>query len=603
MKKVFLFVAISLGCVLNAVSATADYARLAKWVQQGQYAEALPGLEAYTQKRWRSGEQERGVVLYLESCLHLGKTAEIERVAPLFLDYHTKSIYRDRVETVLAMVEITSGEVFNGMDRLRSVFAFSQNPVVKARARQAVQQVLKAHLLTSDELLGLLEKSFQDYEMTEAVQMELASEFERQERFKAARYWYYRVEFGGGVLAASAAEKRAELNDRGAGVPVVLVLASLSGDFSEFGMSMVQGVLLAQREFQNQKAFSLRIVDDRADASVALQRTKEVLRQDSVIGVIGPVMSAPASAVAAWMGVAAPGIPMITPTATDDGIARMGSNIFQVNISTARLARAIADYAMACLGINEFGIMAPNNDYGSIMTQEFTQLVENRGGRVLAVQTYQEGRPDYKSEFNLLRDRKFNLDLKRRNMARGNSNLTAMASKEKKSWMEDSIVVYPGLFIPSSDPSDAGLMAGQAAFYKLGGRLLGSSGWYGRDLLVNGKRQVEQSYFSVPFAESTDSPDYQRFVKQFKESWQKEPSPDKVSGLSYDATRILLTAWNQVEGSSLADWITAKQTFPGVYGQVRFRNGANQNTHILSVENTKFSNKTQCAESDHKTKK
>jgi hypothetical protein len=45
-------------------------------------------------------------------------------------------------------------------------------------------------------------------------------------------------------------------------------------------------------------------------------------------------------------------------------------------------------------------------------------------------------------------------------------------------------------------------MAGQIAFHKLSGTLLGTSGWYGRNLLIQGKRLVEGSYFSVSIGES-----------------------------------------------------------------------------------------------------
>lgn len=581
--------------VTEAAPESAGYAKLAKLVQDGKYSEALPGLESYMKSRWQAGEQERGVVLYIESCLQLHKNAEARKAAGAFLDFYAKSAYRDRVETALAMLDITSGNAFNGAELLRRVLAYSENPQAKLRARESLQQVLDAHLLSSDEMQSLLEKGLSDSDATLAVQMELGGECKRAKRFKAARYWYDKVAQSGGAKAAEALRLKNELEDKGAGTPVVLVLASLSGEYAEFGTAMVRGVLLAQEEFKGAKAFELRIVDDRADAGVALVRTKEAMLQDSIVGVVGPVMSAPASAVAAWMGVAYAHIPLLTPTATDDGIARMGPNIFQVNISTARLARAIAEYSMECLGISEFAIMAPNNDYGSSMTQEFSRMVENRGGRILAVQTFVEGRPDYKTEFSMLRDRKFNLDTKRRNMARGSDNLQAISGKEKKAWMEDSIVTYPGLFMPSSDPNDAGLMAGQAAFYKLGGRLLGSSGWYGRDLLASGKRQVENSFFSVAFAENTEAGEYTRFAKKFKEKWQSEPGKDKVSGLSYDATRILLSTWTQGDGTNLPKLIYEKSTFPGVYGEVRFRSsGANQNTHILAVEGGKFVNKDKC---------
>lgn len=594
MTRKFLFVLAMAALHQSVMAANADYGQLSKLVQDGKYAEALPGLETYVKSRWEQGTQEKAVVLYVETCMRLRKHSEARKAAQLFLDFFPQSVYRDRVETAFGMLEVLSGNAFNGAELLRRVQAYSDNPVAIQRSRETLANVFDAHLLGSDELASLLEKGFEDAQTRQAAFYELGNECRRDKRFKAARYWYEKAGALEGPLVVKAQTAAQELASEGSGKPIVLVLAPLTGDYADFGKAMLQGVLLAQDEFQGKGDYTLRVVDDRADASVALQRTKEALAQDSVIGVVGPIMSAPASAVAAWMGVAAPNVPMLTPTATDDGIAKMGSNIFQVNMSTARLARAIADYAMECLGIMEFGIMAPNTDYGTIMTQEFSRRVENRGGRILATQTFEEGRPDYKAEFNKLRDRKFNLDIKRRNMEKGNENLTAISAKERKMWQEENVVVFPGLFMPSSDPADAGLMAGQAAFYKLGGRLLGSSGWYGRDLIGNGKRLVEGAYFSVPFTDAGDNSDYQKFAKKFKDKWQAEPGKDKVSGLSYDAARILLGSWTQGSGDKLADRISTKSVFTGVYGDIKFRNGANYNTHVLSVENAQFVNRDQC---------
>jgi len=94
-----------------------------------------------------------------------------------------------------------------------------------------------------------------------------------------------------------------------------------------------------------------------------------------------------------------PYIPVITPTATDDGIAQMRKNIFQLDVSSARLAYTIAYYAMNCLKISEFAIMAPLCDYGSLMADEFPRVVQRRGGTILVTQNYAEGLPDYQNEF------------------------------------------------------------------------------------------------------------------------------------------------------------------------------------------------------------
>ena len=79
---------------------------------------------------------------------------------------------------------------------------------------------------------------------------------------------------------------------------------------------------------------------------------------------------------------------------------KLGPNIFQVNITMDILAQTIADFAIKCLDIREFGIMSPLGDFGTSMSENFTRAVERRGGEVVAFRNYEEGRPDYKTEFN-----------------------------------------------------------------------------------------------------------------------------------------------------------------------------------------------------------
>jgi len=338
----------------------------------------------------------------------------------------------------------------------------------------------------------------------------------------------------------------------------------------------------------------IQIANDRADPATALARVKQALYQDSIIAVIGPLLSASAATVAAWMSEKYPYIPVITPTATDDGIAEMGKNIFQLNVSSARLAYTIADYAMNCLKISEFAIMAPLGDYGSLMADEFQRVVERKGGTIIMTQNYAEGLPDYQNEFKLLRDRKLKLDTRRMNMSKGVNNVSLLPKRE--TWLEDSTMLFPAIFIPSSNPADAGLMTAQVAFNKLRvGNLLGTSGWYGRELLVNAKKQAEGSVFSIAFF--SDGNELKSFTDKFKGKWQRDPDENKVAGLSYDAIRIVNQALQGLAQSEtpqpLPAEILQKREFKGVYGKIILAdNGANKNTGLISVEQGKLVEKS-----------
>jgi hypothetical protein len=228
------------------------------------------------------------------------------------------------------------------------------------------------------------------------------------------------------------------------------------------------------------------------------------------------------------------------------------------------------------------------------MSQSFIRAVESRGGLILAHQEFEEGRPDYKTEFDLLRNVRFKQENRKRNIARGVDNLDAVNTKDRKSYMNDSVLTFPGIFIPSSNPSDAGLMAGQIAFHKLSGTLLGTSGWYGRNLLIQGKRLVEGSYFSVPSVSLEESVLYKNFAGEFRKKWNEEPGNDKVSGLSYDAAKIIFSIIPSAMNGDLASRIRETGSFSGIYGEIKFKNGANINVRILSINKGLFVEEKKC---------
>jgi len=574
------------------VLAAPSYNEILKKIQIGDFAGANAGLESFVKERWRAGEQEKAVVLYIESSLRLGKTGDVVRYANQFLDFFPKSQYRARVETALAASNVLERDPYMGAETLRRVLAYTKNPAAVAQARDLLSQIFAADLLSVNELQSLLDRGISDKMSKGFAQLGLGQRMQKEGRYKAANYWYNEAKKNNPDLTEKSERFKSTLEGKGAGYPVILVLAPLSGSHSELGNYMVEGVLLYADSLKNR--VKIQIANDRADPATALARVKQALYQDSIIAVIGPLLSASAATVAAWMSEKYPYIPVITPTATDDGIADMGKNIFQLNVSSARLAYTIADYAMNCLKISEFAIMAPLGDYGSLMADEFQRVVERKGGTIIMTQNYAEGLPDYQNEFKLLRDRKLKLDTRRLNMSKGTSNVSFLPKRE--SWLEDSTMLFPAIFIPSSNPADAGLMTAQVAFNKLRvGTLLGTSGWYGRELLVNSKKQAEGSVFSIAFY--SDGNELKSFTEKFKGKWQRDPDENKVAGLSYDAIRIVNQALQGLSQSEtpqpLPAEILQKREFRGVYGKIILAdNGANKNTGLISVEQGKLVEKS-----------
>ena len=583
--------------IATALFAQDEISQAKNLIQSGNCAEAVTPLQKIYKSSFRKASGEKAAVLLTECYLREHKREEAFKLSSRFLEYHLNSIYRERVELANAIVSVEQGNVYEGVESMLRILAYTKNPAAKSRTKDVAIQTLAASLLTADQLQALLEKYPVDKDVIGWMQLQIGRECQNARRYRAARYWYKKVIAGGVAenLSNTAQRGLESLEDQGAGMPTVLVLAPLSGDYAEFGAAAIQGVILAHEKAGLKNKVNLRVADTRADAALALLRTQQAINQDSIVAVIGPIMSAPAATVAAWLGSNFQNIPMLTPTATDDGIAKMGPNIFQVNITMDNLAKSIADFATKCLNIREFAVLSPLGGYGTSMAQSFTSAVERRGGSIVAFRNYEEGRPDYKTEFSLLRDVRFKQLNRRQNIARGANDLDAVNAKERRAYMQDSTFNIPGIFIPATNPGDAGLMAGQVAFNKISGVLLGASGWYGRELLIQGKRQVDSSFFSVPAMDMDGANEkFKAFASAFKERWGDEPGEDKVSGLSYDAANIVFSSIAK-KPNSLTNSINNTANFESVYGgEIKFKRGVNTNTKIVTVNKGKFETLNGC---------
>ena len=575
-----------------------EIAQAKSLIKNENCAEAVNILQKVYKSSFSKEAGEKAAVMLTECYIRDHKRDEAKQVTSKFLEYYVKSPYRERMELANAIVTVEQGNPYDGVEAMLRILAYSKNPAARSRTKDVVVKVLAASLLNAEQLQALLEKFPVDKEVVGWLQLQIGRECQNAKRYRAARYWYKKVASneGAGDLVSTAKQGLESLDGYGAGAPTILVLAPLSGDFAEFGIEAIQGVMLAHEQAGLKGKVNIRTADTRADASQALLRTQQALNQDSIIAIVGPIMSGPAAAVGAWLGANFQGVPMLTPTATDDGIARMGPNIFQVNVTMDYLAQSIADFAVKCLEIREFGVMSPIGDYGAAVSRSFTQAVERRGGDVVAFRNYEEGHPDYKTEFDLLRDVRFKQLNRRLNMKRGASDLDAPNAKFNK---KDSEVEFPGLLIAATNPGSAGLMASQSAFYKVKGTLLGTEGWNGRDLMLQGKNLVEGSYFSVPDLSMDESrSEYSSFVRSFKERWGSEPSESKVGGLSYDAANIVFKSMSN--GNGLIKTLNNTSEFKGVYGTVKFKRGANVSTKIMTVNKGKIEEVVGCPEKTDK---
>ena len=314
-----------------------------------------------------------------------------------------------------------------------------------------------------------------------------------------------------------------------AGDTWIALLMPLSGEGSSFGRQVSQGAHLAFDRFSEMHSNSPELVDfDTGGSPTRLTELMQSLAANpSCIAILGPLTS---SATLAAASIAErENIPLLSPTATSGEVDDIGSPVFRLVVSEGNQAAAVAEYAVRNEGYTRFGIIYPHTAQASGETEQFRAVVERMGGTVVSSQGYQPGDTDFRTQ------------------------ITALKANSPQA-----------VFLPVS-AWDAVQIAPQLKFYSLEVPLFGTSGWDDDLLLRHGGEYVEGAVFTVAFGLASLYPETARFVYNYNRSYEQEPTTIAAQG--YDASCMLLDAWEQVSNpsrsriarklSSMAPWYGA----------------------------------------------
>ena len=398
-----------------------------------------------------------------------------------------------------------------------------------------------------------------------------------------------------------------DLNDKSnsqqKGTVLIGVLAPLSGSVADVGKQVVQGIQLAIDRCIAASDMNIKLViyDTRGNMLETARQTQELIGEQHVSVIIGPILSQDAIVAASML--VGKDIVMITPTATDDGIAALGPNIFQMNIPLGVLGAKIAKYAMDNLNIHDFAIISPSSEYGTALSKIFRAEVEKKGGEIVNEQTYDEGTHDFKGQLEKLRD-----DLKIRNKQRTllekslEGDEQQEPKKEKRSDPKtdkklvmpvDSTLQVGGLFIPA-ESEDVTMIAPQVTFHRIHAQLLGSTGWLAPKTILDGKEYVNNALFSTNIQPGADNDkEWTDFRNAYKARYGVEP--ERIAAMGFDAAALVLQVIKDngttgVSAAQLSQALAAVRNYKGASGPVTFDPAmrVNVEAEIMKIKDKQF---------------
>jgi branched-chain amino acid transport system substrate-binding protein len=343
-------------------------------------------------------------------------------------------------------------------------------------------------------------------------------------------------------------------NNGGGGDKVRIgVFMSTTGTTANFGISSVNGIKMAADEVNsaggiNGKQVDLLVQDDRSDASEAATIVTKFVTQDQVHAILGEVASSRSIAAAPIAQNAH--IPMLTPSSTNPEVTKKGDFIFRSCFIDPVQGAAIAQFAAKSLGAKTAAIMVDRkNDYSTGLEKVINETFTKLGGKIVAVQSYQEGDQDF------------------------NAQLTSLKGANPE------VIFVPGYY------NDVGLIAKQARDKGITVPLVGGDGWDSTQLYAIGGSALNGSYFTNHYSPYDTDPKVQKFVNDYKSRYGS--IPDALAATAYDAARIMFDAIKRsksLAGADIRDALAATKDFPGVTGTVTFNKDRDAVKPIVMIE-------------------
>jgi branched-chain amino acid transport system substrate-binding protein len=372
-------------------------------------------------------------------------------------------------------------------------------------------------------------------------------------------------------------------------------LLPLSGPYAIYGQEVLNGIQLGMglwNPFESGQGIELVIKDTRGETEDAIRAVEELVREERVIAIIGPLASK------AMLGAARKaqewGVPILTLTQKED-ITAEGEMVFRNYLTPSREIQSLVEKAINGLGLKRFAIFYPDNRYGQTSMSLFWDRVDELGGTITSAESYDPDETDFAVEIKKMvglhywRPRLIEQTVRHDNQMRWENEVQEKHPSEEN---PAPIVDFDAIFIPDA-PQRVALIAPQFPFYNIFDvRLLGTRLWQSPELIDQARDYVNGAIFPVAFFAEGQSGGLEEFVELYRDNYESEPT-DMVA-IGYDTIRLLKAVMNDGEGvhtrRGLQRRLVLYDGLNGVTGKISFdeQGEVEKSPTLLTISDGRF---------------
>ena len=587
----------------------------------------------------RSHRTTGAYIMGAKSLYELKDYRESIRLLKNLIDLYPQSAYVDDAHYTLALDYFRTGRYEDAASECITVLQTSQDKQLAARSGRLVEMVTSSFLTLPE--LQMLQQEAKSDEMRSLVTTRIAEKLLRIGDIAAAAEMLHKIaSLPPNIKYVSDAHTLLEqIENRGGmkiGVVLPLMLKAESPLTRALGVEFLEGIQLAVDEF-NQKGvikISLDVRDTERDQSKAERLVADLCTDEKVAAIIGPISS---NEVFASAGISNErGVPLITPTATANGIAAIGSFIFQANPDYDTRGRDAAAFAYRTLGARSFAVLAPTDIVGKQLTESFIAEISSLGGEMIDVQWYAPGSTDIRTELMSMRRKAFKMlevptvdfgaKMKQSELnkfikwgvnqrvldslvERGLTAPVTLLFGSRAQLIADSLKIHTNLdhidydslgmpmkaidalFVPIASSEEIPIVSSQIKFFNIQAQILGTGDWNDAGALDQNRQYTDGVMFFTDSYPDPASEGYRTFDAKYRlANTNKPPGTNALFG--YDAAKMILQVISQGKSrrKDIAEALAKMEGFEGLHSQISLsKNRVNSCLNVLQYKGGQIS--------------
>jgi ABC-type branched-subunit amino acid transport system substrate-binding protein len=549
------------------------------------------------------------------------------------------SLYIEDAHFVKGMCYYNEGLYVNTLKEMERVYSLAQQKLNKQHAYKVIDHVATEFLKEGD-IESLLETTVNDtvrslLKVTAAEKSFAARNTDRAKELLAD----FSDPMEDHVLQVRANHLLARI-ERGNIVHVGVLLPLFSDSVQiaaperKIATEVLQGIQLSVLHHEehlqpNQVSIEVDVKDTQRRPPLIDSIITEWGSENSIVGIVGPVFSD--ETIAAAQRAQQERIPLVSPTATEEGISQIGEYVFQANSSISMRAKIMAQYVTNVLGAKNVAILASDFPSSTTQADSFSAEIVRLGGTVVIDRRYARGSTDLRSYFREIRKTasalnanyvvslkgKINVaDVKRKLVsfgakistidsvlaADGNFNLTKIFFDQAKE-IGDSLhlpvqVVMPYadslnypvtsidvIFCPISKSQQIGVITSQMEYFNIDAKIVGTPEWKNLSELEMNRRYANGVIFGSDQWIDRSDPLTQRVSSMYSGTYGKPISDNVLFGFDVMSLVIEQLDHGALSREDLQIALSAVENFKGIRNNITLSHGrVNGNLHILQYK-------------------